>query len=330
MKVKASRLGQPEASPKPEAAYGLSWLVSAAVGAAWTALGGAIAAIQGTTRTFLQEWGHLEGFFLIGIGTWLLLMIRSKVFESRIANLTVGSAPPHRPVSSPRIQTAIVCAVGVLGTASLVSLGFPARGLLLYFMWTTCACICFVAGAATSHTIEVIVAVHGLLQQDIKAFRYAPARTPELRSVVSYFSSFTLLVTIGYAFAVLGTLDQHWTGSTAYVAAVRLFWPVIYVPTCTVAMIYPHIVVHKLIRREKEKTLLSCQEDMDELLGRFHDLKSDDINRTNTLAQLFDRIVATPDYVLDFGIAVRTLLPVLVNVASFFAKSVFTHGQAGP
>jgi hypothetical protein len=138
-----------------------------------------------------------------------------------------------------------------------------------------------------------------------------------------------LLVTVGYAFAVLGTLDQHWTGSVAYIEAVRLFWPVIYVPTCTVAMIYPHIVIHILIRREKEKTLLSCEEDMDELLGRFHDLKADDINRTNALAQLFDRIVATPDYVVDIGIAVRTLLPVLVNVISFFAKTAFTHGQAG-
>ena len=43
----------------------------------------------------------------------------------------------------------------------------------------------------------------------------------------------------------------------------------------------------------------------------------------------FDRIVATPDYVVDIGIAVRTLLPVFVNVISFFAKTALTHGQAG-
>jgi hypothetical protein len=329
MGVKARRFGQPKAPSKPEVTYGLFCLVSAAVGAAWTAIGCGIAAIQGTTGAFLQEWGHLQGFFLISIGTWLLLIIRSKTLESRISALTVGGVPPHRPANNWRIQAAIVCAIGVIGTASLVSLGFPEHGLLLFFMWITCACICIIAGAATFHTIEILVAVHGLLRQEIKAFRYAPARTPELRSVVRYFSSFTLLVTVGYAFAVLGTLDQHWTGSVAYIAAIRLFWPVIYVPTCTVAMIYPHIVVHRLIRREKEKTLLSCEEDMDELLRRFHDLKADDINRTNALAQLFDRIVATPDYVVDIGIAVRTLLPVFVNVISFFAKTALTHGQAG-
>ena len=154
-----------------------------------------------------------------------------------------------------------------------------------------------------------------------------PARTPELRGLVSYFTWFTLLVTIGYACAVIATLDDHWTGAPEYIAAVRLFWPLIYVPICTVAMIYPHMVVHRLIQREKEETLLSCERDIDDLLGRFRDLKTEDINRTNTLAQLFDRIAATPDYVVDIGIAARTALPFLVNVLSLFAKSALAHAK---
>jgi hypothetical protein len=108
-----------------------------------------------------------------------------------------------------------------------------------------------------------------------------------------------------------------------------VFWPIIYVPICSVALIYPHLAVHRLIQREKEKILLSCQEDMDGLLTRFRDLKTEDIDRTNTLAQLFDRIAATPNYVVDFGIAVRTVLPLLLNVISFFAKAALSHGQTG-
>jgi hypothetical protein len=194
-------------------------------------------------------------------------------------------------------------------------------------MWTTCGIVCFTAGAATLHAVEIIAAVGGLLRSDAKLFLYAPARTPELRDVVGYFSSFTLLVTVGYAFALLGTLDPHWTGTPFYVEAVRAFWPIIYVPTCSIALIYPHVTVHKLIQREKEKILLSCQEDMDGLLVRFRDLKTEDIDRTNTLAQLFDRIASTPSYVVDFGTAVRTALPFVINVVSFFAKAALSHAQ---
>jgi hypothetical protein len=134
---------------------------------------------------------------------------------------------------------------------------------------------------------------------------------------------------MGYAFALLGTLAPTWTGSPHYIEAVRVFWPIIYVPICSVALVFPHLAIHRLIQREKEKTLLSCQEDMDGLLTRFRDLKTEDIDRTNTLAQLFDRIAATPNYVVDFGIAVKTVLPLLVNVISFFAKAALSHGQAG-
>jgi hypothetical protein len=84
--------------------------------------------------------------------------------------------------------------------------------------------------------------------------------------------------------------------------------------------VYPHLVLHRVIQREKEQTLLSCQRDIDDLLAKYSLLKTDDINRTNTIAQLFDRITATPDYVLDFGIVVRTGLPLLLNVATFVAK----------
>jgi hypothetical protein len=119
----------------------------------------------------------------------------------------------------------------------------------------------------------------------------------------------------------MATLSPNWTGSKEYVDAVRLFWPFIYVPTCSVALIYPHLVVHRLIQREKEKTLLSCERDIDNLLTRYGDLKKEEIDRTNTLAQLFDRIAGTPNYVVDLGIAVRTIIPLVFNILTLLVKS---------
>jgi hypothetical protein len=318
-----------KAIPKIDLQHGLWCIIGIVVGLGWSALGYGIAALQGKSWNFLQDWAHLQGFFLIALGTWILLIIRSKALFARLRGVTVNGQIHLGLLEDRRVRAAIVLSVGLLGTASLIALGFPERGAILVFMWTTCAVVCFAAAAATLHTIEIIVAVADLPRTEIKVFRYAPARTPELRAVVTYFSSFTLLVTVGYAFALAGTLAPKWNGSSSYVEAVKVFWPIIYVPICSVALIYPHFAVHRLIQREKEKVLQSCQEDMDGFLAKFRDLKTEDIDRTNTLAQLFDRVAATPNYVVDFGIVVRTALPLLLNVVSFFAKAAFSHGQTG-
>lgn len=298
--------------------HGLWCLTGVVVGVVWTAVGWGIAILQGVPQTFLQEWSHLQGFFLTALGTWLLMVIRSGTFRARVGSLTANGGVG---VGGRRLQATVISSVGIIGTVSLIALGFPAQGPLLGFMWITCAAVCFTAGAATYHTIEIIAAVHGLLRSNIKVFRYAPATTPQLRDVVSYFSSYTLLVTVGYAFALTATLSPHWTGPKDYVDAVRLFWPIIYVPTCSVALIYPHLVVHRLIQREKEKTLLSCERDIDNLLTRYGDLKKEDIDRTNTLAQLFNRIAGTPNYVVDLGIAVRTVIPLVFNLLTLLLKT---------
>jgi hypothetical protein len=204
-------------------------------------------------------------------------------------------------------------------------MGFGERGLLFWFMCLTCACISFAAALVTLHALEMLVAVHSLETISIKAFRYSPARTPELRELVSYFTSLGLLTTLGYGFALAGTMSPYWTAPKAYLDAVRVFWPVLYVPTCSLALIYPHLVVHRLVRREKEQTLQSCQQEIDSLLTKYRTLNKEDVERTNSLAQLFDRINATPDYVLDLGIACRTFLPLAFNVASLVAKLVINH-----
>jgi hypothetical protein len=292
---------------------------------AWTVVGCGIALVQGDVAGFLHEWFLLQGFPLVTVGTWLLILVRSTNLEARVADLTPEGSTTFRPLEKRAIGLVIAISVGMVGTASLIPLGFRAHGSVLAFMWFTCTCVCCAAGFVTVHAIDILRFVHGLPRHEVKVSRYAPARTPELRSFVSYFSSFTLLMTLGYAAALVATLNPDWTGPKDYVEAVRLFWPVIYVPICSVALIYPHLAVHRLIQREKERTLSSCQRDINVLLEHYGELKKEDIERTNALAQLFERITSTPDYVVDLGIAFRTLLPLAFNVVTLVAKAAIHH-----
>ena len=102
----------------------------------------------------------------------------------------------------------------------------------------------------------------------------------------------------------------------------RWFWPFIYFPRCSVMLIYPHLVVHKLIQKEKRVTLSTYQDELEEYLAKSENKSSSSqIERTNYLAQLVDRITASPNYVFDFGIAARTLLPLVINVFPLFLKA---------
>lgn len=160
----------------------------------------------------------------------------------------------------------------------------------------------------------------------LKLHLYSPARTPELRGIVSYFTFFTFLLTVAYGFAYVGTMNGAWTGNRTLIGIVQMFWPTIYVPVCSIALIYPHIVVHKLVQRVKEHALSSYQREMDGLLGEYEKLKDTDVQRINSLAQLFDRLSATPNYVIDLGIATRTALPYLINLAIVLSKPLIGHG----
>jgi hypothetical protein len=178
------------------------------------------------------------------------------------------------------------------------------------------------AGTVTAHAVDMLIGVHRLQNEDLKLHRYSPARTPELRDVVGYVTTFALLMTVGYGFALLGTMSSSWTGDPEYIQTVRLFWPILYVPACAIVLLYPHLTIHRIVRREKESTLKACQAEIDDLLTRYSELTSEEVQRTNTLAQLFDRISGTPNYVLDLGNATRTLLPLLFSVGSLIARIV--------
>jgi hypothetical protein len=296
-------------TPEPVADSSIDHLLYVGLGVAFglaaTLVGCVIAALQETIGEFLREWYLTQGFFLIALGTWLLLIIRSRALFTRASAVTSDGKLPSEGVPGRWLRFAIQVSVGVAGTISISSLGFRAHGVVLVFMWLACACVCFAAGTVTLHTLDILLIVRGLLQANLKVFRYSPARTPELRLLVNYFTSFTLMTV-----CTVGTLVPHWTGSREYIASAQLFWPVIYVPTCTVALIFPHVIVHRLIKREKDATLASYQQEIDELLEHYHGFGSEEVQRTNSVAELFDRISATPDYVLDFGVAARTRLSI--------------------
>jgi hypothetical protein len=301
-------------------AYGRYFVIGLGAAAIWTLAGGAIALVQGQLESFATEWRSLQAPFLIGLGTWLVLISTSGALTDQATKLVKnGSSPSIKPVVR-LLRVLGVCAIGIAGTASLVWMGFNAKGPLLIFMWVTTATICFAAGIVTLHTIDLLLVVHGLRTAGIKTFLYAPARTPELRELINYFTSFTLILSIAYTFAFAGTINGHWTGDRAYIEAVQLFWPVVYVPICSAALIYPHLVMHGLVREAKESSLVSYQKEIDELMVDYKGLDNEGVSKINSLAQLFDRISATPDYVVDVGIAIRTCLPLAFNVGILFAK----------
>ena len=300
-------------------------LIGILVAVVWTAIGCGIALLQrDSPRLFLREWNSYQGPFLLALETWMVLIIRSGTFDARVAALTGGREVRIGVLGTRPVRSLVVAAITIFGFASVSQMGFNGRGAVLWFMWITNLCIDLASGLITLHTLTIVAVIHNLEKLPISLSRYAPARTPELRHVVKYFSTFALLMTGCYVFALAGTIKGNWTGSNDYVEAVRWFWPIIYVPLCCAALIYPHLAIHKLIQRHKEDTLKSCQDDIDKLLAQYPTLKKEDIGRTNELAQLFDRITATPNYVVDFGIALRTLLPLVLNLATLFFKASAT------
>jgi hypothetical protein len=301
-------------------AYARYFVIGLGAAAVCTLAGSAIALVRGELESFAAEWRSLQGPFLIGLGTWLVLISTSGALTDLATKLAKNAdSPSIKPVGRV-LRVLCVCTVGVAGTASLVWMGFNAKGPLLIFMWVTCAAVCFAAGFVTLHTIDLLLVVHGLRTAGIKTFLYAPARTPELRELINYFTSFTLILSIAYSFAFAGTIYGHWTGDRAYIEAVQLFWPLVYVPICSAALIYPHLVMHSLVREAKESSLVSYQKEIDELMLDYKGLNNEGVSKINSLAQLFERISATPDYVVDVGIAVRTCLPLAFNVGILLAK----------
>jgi hypothetical protein len=285
------------------------------------AAGCVISLIQGdNVRSFVRDWINYQGPFLIWLGTWLLLMIRSKSFSARVSALTSDGSVKLSIVGTRLFRFLLVGIVTGLTFVSGIRMGFYGQGAARFFLWFSYFCIETATGLVTLHALEILVVVRNLQHQKLELSHYAPAGTPELRSVVKYFSTYLLLMTTGEALGLTGSLRGHWTGSQMNIDIFRWFWPFIYFPMCSVLLIYPHLVIHKLIQKEKENTLSIYQEELEKDLST-RDTRNSQIERTSHLAELVDRITASPDYVIDFGIAARTLLPFVLNLLTLFVKA---------
>lgn len=148
-------------------------------------------------------------------------------------------------------------------------------------------------------------------------FTYSPAETKALRDAATYFVFYGTLLTVGYAFSLLATLSANWKVGPEQARVVQFFWPIIYVPLCLSVLIVPHLAIHCVICREKDRLIGSCQDRLNKLLLT-DPMTSEAVDQSNALADFFEKISDTPDYALDLSIGVRTVVPAAFNVATLF------------
>jgi hypothetical protein len=293
-------------------------LRSCGFAAVWTAVGCLLALAAGELRPFLHEWFLLQGFFDIAIGAWLVFVAGDCTPEDLIAPLR---ARDEAIWSSPRAERAArwltVGGIAGVGTASLVSLGFHARSLpVLVFLWVTTAAICTLAALATWHGIELLVLVQRMRSLSLDLFAYSPAETRALRVLAQHVVTYAGMLTIGYAFTLAGTLLGTWTGPAPWVRAVRVFWPVLYVPFCMILLLLPQYDLQQLVTEKKDALLGVWEGRMNVLLQSGHELGRDEVDQCNALADLFEKVSRTPDYVLDVGLGVKTAGIIVANLAT--------------
>ena len=297
-------------------ASGAKWALShpliAALGVAlgWTVVGFLWAAMGHAYADFVEEWWRLFGSIDIALGVWLVLDAESHPLPTLLDGLAKS---PLTSRAARIVKWVIVASVAIIGSGSLIALGFHVRPVMLPFMWLTCFIVCTISGVVTWHGIETLIASHQIGESQLHVFVYSPGETKELRGFARHVTQFASLCTIGYAITLCGTLLARWTASPVLVARVVTFWPLLYVPFCLLLLAYPQLQFRRIIRREKQKLLDVCQTRIDDLLQK-PDLSNDDVQKCNAFADFFDKIAKTPDFVLDAGIVFRMVSVVVVNV----------------
>lgn len=287
---------------------------SLAVAVAWTGIGFLWAAIGHAYAGFVEEWWRLFGSIDIALGVWLVLDADAHPLPRLLDGLAES---PLTPRAASTVKWAIVAAVAIIGSGSLIALGFHVPRAVLPFMWLTCLLVCAISGVVTWHGVETLIASRQIGESRLHVFVYSPGETKELRVFARHVTQFAALCTIGYAITLCGTLLARWTAPPALIAKVVTFWPLIYVPFCLLLLAYPQTQFRRIIRREKQKLLDICQTKIDDLLQK-PDLTNDDVQKCNAFADFFDKIVRTPDFVLDAGIVLRMVSVVLVNAFTLF------------
>src|ERR1700739_4707132 len=96
--------------------YHARWLDTGLItSAVWMAAGCFITLIQGDdVRSFARDWMNYQGPFLIWLGTWLVLMIRSGSLAARISVITVDGSVKLGIVGKPLFRFLAVLLVTAL------------------------------------------------------------------------------------------------------------------------------------------------------------------------------------------------------------------------
>src|ERR1041384_5354840 len=116
----------------PHARYFVIGLIAATL---WTLVGAAAALWRGELELFVMEWRNLQAPFLIGLGTWLVLISMSGTLNEQAARLARNGSSTSIKRVGPFWRAGGICAIAIVGTASLVWMGFNAKGPILAFMW---------------------------------------------------------------------------------------------------------------------------------------------------------------------------------------------------
>lgn len=325
----ATFLSDPSFTWRPPSSLPLLGLMAVGGALLWTLIGCLIAALGASTGAFWKEWLLIQGFFDVTAAIFLGFLALSPALDDNLRQLTSGFKDARlwsqRPTSA-GYRLSVIVFVSVVGSLTTISLGFAVPPPARYFMWITCVGVCIFAGLITWHAVEVIDAANNLDKLKIRFFLYSPGETRSLKKLAIYFVTFGLAMTFGYIFSFIGTISPHWTGRPAFVRAVQAFWPMIYVPLCLIVTTYPHLVIHRLIRQEKDRLIASYQEQINSIIGEEPSLSQADIEKINALANLIRSIERSPSFALNFPIATGTLLTYLANLGSLFVpKDLLAH-----
>lgn len=292
----------------------VAWSCLFAVG--WTIIGVLVAAITGDSAAFCREWVLLQGPFLIALGAWLFFTAQRSPADALIEPLNPTRECVWRSARRrTTFQAMVVSAIGVVGTASLTSLRFRAPSLpTLVFMVLTAGVICVLAGFATWHGVELLVLTQRMRSMPLDLFAYSPAETRGLRKLADHVVTYSGVLTIGYAFALAATLLGRWGAPATWVRTVRVFWPVLYVPFCLTLLVIPQFQLRALVRERKDALLGRWEASMNALLRHPDQLDKEQVAECNSLADLFERVSGTPEFVIDLSLAAKSLSILAVNV----------------
>lgn len=306
---------------RPPSSLPLLGLIAVVGALAWTLLGCLISVVSGSLSAFWREWLLIQGFFDVAAAMFLGFLALSPALADTLRKLAPDTKNVERWARRPtvkKLRLATIAFVTIVGSITTTQLGFAVPLPARFFMWVTCVGVCVFAGFITWHAAEVIYTATRIEKLKIKFFVYSPGETRSLKGLAVHFVTFGLGMTLGYIFAFIGTISPQWTGNPIFVKTVQAFWPMIYVPLCLIVVTYPHLAIHRLIRREKDRLIISYQEEINSIIEGGDSLSQQDIERINALADLIRKIERSPSFAVNFPIALGTIFTYVANIGSLF------------